>query len=336
VSRRSCRLPKTRIPWLTIAVIAFASLVTACETDHPENPPSSAPDTRRIIGGEETSGETKWRGVVALVTDSGLCTGTLIHPRVVLTAAHCLKLNTKQGSYDHTANPGDIGIWTGASTDPSEGKILSRADSIRVHPSWKGNGAEGDIDLALVYLSDAALSMRYFRLGDFPGPKTGQAATIVGYGMDTDRNLGTQRIGHTTIQTVNEQFVTIQGDSTICLGDSGGPVFVEEAGDWRIVGVNSFGLGQTCSPQLEMYAVNVLVAYDWLTTELEELMAEDLVSLFGDSGSSGCQTMAGSKQYRMGPQSGNQRLVALFWRLFFSICSNGNRLVPGKFRVPFS
>src|SRR6187397_727377 len=70
-----------------VVVLAGASvgIAHAAPDTLTDQPPPPVP----IVGGEPTE-PGDFDGVVAVVAGSGLCTGTVVAPRLVLTAAHCL------------------------------------------------------------------------------------------------------------------------------------------------------------------------------------------------------------------------------------------------------
>ena len=53
-----------------------------------QTPQAPAEENPAIVGGQEAT-TCQWPTAVALVSSLGLCTGTLVHPRVVIYAAHC-------------------------------------------------------------------------------------------------------------------------------------------------------------------------------------------------------------------------------------------------------
>ena len=96
-----------------IAVVASCAMFfVSCEVDDDLEFDSS--ETRQsesgIVIGEKT-GFTQWTGVIAVRAGGmwvGLCTGTLIHPRVVLSAGHCVK--TQENNTDFTKTPARVSI----------------------------------------------------------------------------------------------------------------------------------------------------------------------------------------------------------------------------------
>ncbi|MCP4677347.1 MAG: trypsin-like serine protease [Deltaproteobacteria bacterium] len=232
---------------------------------------------RGIIGGQPTNGAEETRGVVALVS-GGMCSGTLIDPEVVLTAGHCVKLSDGQGNYDYTTNPSGVRIVAGASA--YGGTTIARGETIVTHPTWTGTLAEDATDMALIKLNNTITNISPFELRDFPMPEADDDAILVGYGQSGGGawggGSGTQRIGNTTIWSVSTGFLETGGESNTCPGDSGGPVFTEQDGNWRVAGVNSFGAGTVCDKDVGMFAVNVLSACQWLNTTMIDMVGHDL------------------------------------------------------------
>ena len=261
-----------------LAVIAGLSLGTGCEGIGTTHPPDKAnldePQISSIIGGEETGGEAEWGGVIGLGFVMGgrkftMCSGTLIHPRVVLTAGHCIK---GQMGFDLSRSPGMLSILAGGDADTE----LSRAKRIVVHPHWDGELSDGSTDLALILLAKEINDVPHYPMRDFPTPQVGDDAFLVGYGDNGQGESGIQRKGSTKIVDLPTGLLQVLGESNICPGDSGGPVFTRQNGEWVVSGVNSFGAGDVCNLEVGMYAVNVLTACHWLNKVMLDFVEEDL------------------------------------------------------------
>ena len=234
------------------------------------------PASKAIIGGTESNWEEPWRGAVALgINGYFMCSGTLIDPRVVLTAGHCVKFSPGM-SLENA--PQMLWIMGGSDVNTNSPDMikLAQAQKIVAHKNWDGNIESASTDIALVLLDKELTDIPYYRLRDFPMPQTGDPAFLVGYGDDGDGNSAIQRMGDTTLVSVSPELLGTSEGANTCPGDSGGPVFTKQDGDWVLTGVTSFGAGDVCRTDLPMYATNVLVACHWINSVMMEMVGHDL------------------------------------------------------------
>jgi V8-like Glu-specific endopeptidase len=188
-----------------------------------------------IIGGTFDSGDPAV-GVVRYLDATGseyICTGTLIAPRLMVSAGHCAVPAAYDVNFDSQPDL-SASIGTG-------GWISATAI---VNPQYDGNPVDGH-DMSVILLSQAQATAP-IALG--AAPTAGDTVRTVGYGMDVNGDdgtgAGTKRQISVTVDGVAAHEITTgqQGQGT-CHGDSGGPFF---DGAGNLVATTSYGDDATC------------------------------------------------------------------------------------------
>ena len=220
--------------------VASASFLVACSA-----PPAVGAASSAIINGTDDTGDPAVVMLLAQVAGSmnaSLCTGELVSPHVVLTAAHCV-------------DPATIG--TGATVYVFPGAQLpaspTLADFLTVKEThfdtaFNANdaGSGHDVGVAILTSPLTIAPMPYNRTA-IPQTMVGSPARIIGYGITSGTDTmgtsaGTRRTAPTTLANLDNLFVDLQdGSHNICEGDSGGPALMMFNGTERIVGITSFG-----------------------------------------------------------------------------------------------
>ncbi len=170
--------------------------------------------------------------IVRVVGPETTCTGTIIEDDLILTAHHCLVRRGPRGEFSKTLiEPSQIRVELGGDYF-AWGEVAARA--IVAPPCGEGGGA-GDVAVIVLSRKLVGLSVMTPRL-EAP-PKIGEDVNPVGFGRCALSSDGIRRKERTGGGIRALTMETMHVDSSICPGDSGGPVFAK--GTRQIVGVVS-------------------------------------------------------------------------------------------------
>jgi len=205
-----------------------------------------------VVGGKQVKGD-RWNATVGIVAGGAYvsCTGTLVHPKVVITASHCV------GNITHVLTGADD--WS----DDDKGTELIEVTSQTRHPDYveAGNGP----DIAVLKLAKKSTQVpAWIGLECILDAhlKNNADVEVVGYGSTNEAGTASNTLlnhGTTVVQSKACNDDEINGIRTgcdysqrpggeigaggngvdACFGDSGGPLFLlTPEGDF-LVGVTS-------------------------------------------------------------------------------------------------
>ncbi|CAF1049774.1 unnamed protein product [Adineta ricciae] len=207
------------------------------------------PSTARIVGGVHAH-PNSWPWQVRLQLGGGLCGGTLIDTRHVLTAAHCFQSPLTLSTYSVYIGMHDI-------NRPVYSEQKMSVERVFIHEQYNTNTQENDI--AIIRLAKPVTISDKVNVICLPGPEatvTNATVWVAGWGTTSFQGSTSPVLKQTSLHTMPNRCGQIYanyntqkqmcagahgGGRDTCQGDSGGPLMYESNGQWFVNGVVSYG-----------------------------------------------------------------------------------------------
>ena len=243
-----------------------------------------------IIGGVPVpAGAWPWVAFVTARTSptSGFqCTGTVVSPRVILTAAHCAEDLATGLVYPASA----FTIVTGRVnlSDSSSGQVLA-VSQVLVDPSFSAATFAGDAALLVLATPTTSPAIPLATAADAALLAPGAAGSIAGWGLTNASASTTPSIlqgGATVVQSdaycASRLLAFLSGPMLCafnpptyavgaCHGDSGGPMLARRAdATWVQIGITSWGVA-ACDPSYPSVSTRVDGVSGWASSTIASL-----------------------------------------------------------------
>lgn len=213
---------------LRFAVLAFTFLAsTSCEA--PIDPPverAAAP----IVNGQDDSGHTY--AVALTLQGQAFCSGTVVSPTVIVTAAHCIFPGIGIDP------PQQIQVYFGSNVFGG-GEFIDVVDGV-YFPTFDVNSPAADNDVAVLRLAKPS-PVAPIRMGK--APQNHQTVTLVGFGITSSggSGAGIKRVTSAVVDLLAGKTFQMQLDpGGTCNGDSGGTaIYTEPDGMDAFVGIHT-------------------------------------------------------------------------------------------------
>jgi V8-like Glu-specific endopeptidase len=202
--------------------------------------------------------DTTVQSTVALMTAPGevFCSGSLVSPLVVLTAAHCVL----------TGGTLDVPFAVYSGSNAAIGGQYARVLKALAHPDYEP--FDGNADVALLRLASAVEGSSPIPLAEEPA-SPGAEMRFVGFGSSDAGPLAYRHVGTAEVTSAEDDRFSYEPGT--CPGDSGAPVLEETMDGDRLVGVVSSG-DFLCSRGT---AASVPVYAAWIAEGIRDLDPED-------------------------------------------------------------
>ncbi|XP_061649632.1 transmembrane protease serine 3 [Phyllopteryx taeniolatus] len=233
----------------------------------------------RIVGGNiSRPGQFPWQASLHF-NGEHLCGGSIITPRWILTAAHCV--------YGF-AEPSLWVVHVGEIEQPVHGEQSIAVEQIIHHVRYHPKGL--DYDIALVKLSEPLVFNGFVEPICLPnfGEEfdEGTMCWISGWGATEDKGqtsvvLHSAMVPLLSTKTCNQPqvyqgFISrwmicagyLEGGKDSCQGDSGGPLACEDSSLWKLVGTTSWGVGCAIRNKPGVYT-RMTQSLHWIRHQME-------------------------------------------------------------------